>query len=510
MLASVQHNDKMFECEFLVIRNGAQPLIGRDVLDKMNFNFVLNSINSLEVDKLVAEYSELFKDELGHYNYGKIHFEVKPGTKPIFCKPRRIPLAFVDSVDKELDRLIEQGVLEWVPNSDWGTPIVPVQKRNSKDVRVCVDYKVTINRHLDDLKVPLPNIENIFAQLNGGVYFSRLDLKNAYNQLELDEDSQMLLAWSTHRGVFKCKRMSFGTKTACAQFQSTMDRTLQGCKGTVCFFDDILVTGVTISDHLTNLKAVFERLVDAGFRLNLAKCEFFQEKIKYLGHVIDKHGLHKDNSKVQAIIEAQRPTNVTETKAYVGLINYYARFFPNLAMILAPFYGLLKKDAKFKWTSECESAFEMVKEVVASDRVLAHFNPAVPVKLVCDASEKGVGAALFHVFESGEEKPIAFVSRILSPCQRRYSVIDREAMAIFFGVKKFSHFLLGRKFILQTDHRPLVALFGEKRGIPEMAAGRLQRWSVFLSNFDFDIQYIPDQRECRFLISFSDGSRTDR
>lgn len=270
-----------------------------------------------------------------------------------------------------------------------------------------------------------------------------------------------------------------------------MDRTLQGCKGTVCFFDDILVTGTTVADHLNNLESVFERLMDAGFRLNLTKCEFFQEKIKYLGHVIDRNGLHKDESKVQAIIEAQRPTNSTETKAYVGLINYYSRFFPNLATVLAPFYGLLKKDVKFIWSSECESAFKMVKKIVASDRVLTHFDPAVPVKLVCDASDKGIGAALFHVFDSGEEKPIAFISKILSPCQRRYSVIDREALAIFFGVKKLAHFLLGRKFTLQTDHKPLVALFGEKRGIPEMAAGRLQRWSVFLSNFEFDIQYIP-------------------
>lgn len=131
-----------------------------------------------------------------------------------------------------------------------------------------------------------------------------------------------------------------------------------------------------------------------------------------------------------------------------------------------------------------------MKRIIASDEVLVHFDPELTVKLVCDASQHGVGAALMHVFANGTERPIAFASRTLAKSERNYSTIDREALAIHFGVSKYSHFLIGRKFILKTDHKPLIAIFGDKRGIPAMAAGRLQRWSVYWSNFDFTIEYI--------------------
>lgn len=436
---------------------------------KICFGFVTNSLESKDVDKLISEFGELFNDELGCYKFGNINFEVEPGTKPIFCKPRKVQLAFQQNVNDELDRLVKEGVLEPVPNADWGTPIVPILKKDSKDVRVCVDYKTTINPLLVDVKVPLPDIDDIFACLSGGIYFSKLDMKNAYNQLPLDESSQMLLAWTTHKGVF-------GTKTACAHFQATMSKVLHGCNGTVCFCDDISVTGTTMESHMSNLREVFQRLLNAGFRLNLKKCVFFQEKIHYLGHVIDKHGLHKNETKVAAVQKAPPPTNVNEVKAFVRLVNYYGRFFPNLSQVLSPFHNLLKKDTKFVWNDECVKAFEAVKKTIASDQVLVHYNGNLPIKLVCDASNKGIGAAIFHVMPNGEDRPIAFASKTLNKSQQNYFVIDREALAIFYGVKKFSHYLL-------------ITIFGNKRGIPAMAASRLQRWSVYLSNYDFNIQY---------------------
>lgn len=253
------------------------------------------------------------------------------------------------------------------------------------------------------------------------------------------------------------------------------------------------MTGASQQKHLDNLKAVFDRLLEAGFRLNLDKCVFFQEKVKYLGHVIDKNGLHKDDDKVSAILNAPRPTTAAEVKAYAGLINYYGRFFPNLASVLSPFYQLLKKDGKFKWTTECEKAYITVKKVIASDNVLTHYNPKLPIKLICDASQNGIGAAIFHVMPNGEELPIAFASKTLSPSQQNYSTIDREALAIYFGVNKYEHYLLGRPFIIQSDHKPLITIFGEKKGIPAMAASRLQRWAIYLSNFDFKIEHISGQ-----------------
>lgn len=407
----------------------------------MNFSFVINSIENVNMDNIIREFSDIFKDELGCYKQGKVHLEIEAGAKPIFCRPRKVPLAFVEGVNKEIDRLVEEGVLVQVTDAQWGTPIVPVLKKDSKEIRVCVDYKTTINPHLKDYKVPLPNIDEIFSKLNGGVYFTKLDLKNAYNQLELDEESQMLTAWSTHKGVFKCTRMPFGAKVSCAHFQSIMDKILLGCKGTACFYDDILITGTTVSEHLSNLREVFRRLSDAGLRLNLKKCVFFQDRVIYLGRVIDKEGLRKDKGKVKAIIYEPRSTDVVGVQSYIGLINYYGHFFPQKSSILAPFHKLLEKNSKFEWTKQCEIAYQLTKEIVASDRVLVHYNPEWPVVLVCDASQYGVGAAIFHVLPDKTEKPIAFASKTLLKAQRNYSTIDREALAIFFGVNKFSHYL---------------------------------------------------------------------
>lgn len=280
--ATVRYGDKEHECAFLIIENGGKPLIGRDILNKINFEISINSITNVNLDKLVKKYHELFDSKLGCYKYGKAKFEVGENTIPIFVKPRRVPLAFQDDVNSELDRLVREGVLVPIENSDWGTPIVPILKKDGK-LRVCVDYKATINSHLIDVKFVVPNIDDIFAALCGGVYFSKLDLRNAYNQIEVDDASQDLLAWSTHKGVFACKRMSFGAKTACAIFQSTMSKVLQGCPSTVVFFDDILVTGRTIEEHLKNLENVFQKLTAAGFKLNLKKCAFFEKKNQIFG-----------------------------------------------------------------------------------------------------------------------------------------------------------------------------------------------------------------------------------
>lgn len=214
---------------------------------------------------------------------------------------------------------------------------------------MCVGYKSTINPFLQDVKCLIPNIEDIFAALSGGVVFTKLDLRTAYNQIEVDDENQLLLAWSTHKGVYACKRMSFGAKTACAIFTSIISKVLQGVPGCVCFFDDILVTGRTFKEHMKNLELVFQRL---SFKINLEKCEFFKQKVKYLGHVIDVNGLHKDKDKIKAIIDASPPSNVTEVKAFAVLVNFNARFFPNLAQALFPIYELIKKSTTFKWNSK--------------------------------------------------------------------------------------------------------------------------------------------------------------
>ncbi|XP_060804324.1 uncharacterized protein K02A2.6-like [Amyelois transitella] len=238
-----------------------------------------------------------------------------------------------------------------------------------------------------------------------------------------------------------------------------MEETLRGVPNTVVFLDDIAVTGATRAIHLCNLRQVLKRLKDMGLTVKIEKCKFLQNSVKYLGYIIDKTGLHPDPKKVDAIANAPRPADVTQLKSFLGILNYYGKFIPNLSIMLHPLLKLLKKDVLWEWSTECESAFNEAKQALLSDRVLAHYEEGRPLVLSVDSSAYGVGAVLAHALPDGE-RPVSCASRTLNQAEKHYSQLDKEALAIFFG------------------------------GIPQTAASRLQRWAVRLAAYDFKVEFI--------------------
>ena len=218
-----------------------------------------------------------------------------------------------------------------------------------------------------------------------------------------------------------------------------------------------------------------------------------QTSVEYLGHRIDAEGLHTTDSKLTAITQAPTPRNVQELRSFLGLLNYYGKFIPNLATILHPLNRLLQHGHRWEWSTECTRAFQHAKDMLTSSSVLAHFDPTLPIKLAADASAYGVGAVIAHVQPDGSEKPIAFASRTLSPSERNYAQIEKEALALVFGVKKFHQYLYGRRFTLVTDHKPLMTILGPKKGIPSLAAARLQRWAVLLAAYQYEIEFKATQ-----------------
>ena len=204
---------------------------------------------------------------------------------------------------------------------------------------------------------------------------------------------------------------------------------------------------------------------------------------------MDKEGLHAALGKLKAIQAAPAPTNIRELRSFLGLINYYGRFIANLSSILHPLNTSLKLGVKWEWTQECDRAFNLAKKQLLSSQVLAHFNPELSICLATDASAYGLGAVLSHHMPNGEERPIAFASRTLSPVERNYSQLEKEALSIIFGIKKFHQYIYGRSFTLLTDHKPLVTILGPKSGIPTLAAAKLQRWSIYLSAYSFKIGF---------------------
>ena len=338
-------------------------------------------------------------------------------------KPRPVAYSLKPKVEEELDKLEKQGIIYKVDTSEWATPIVAIPKKDSS-VRICGDFKVTLNPALQVDQYPLPKIEDIFANLAGGEKFTKLDLRQAYLQLHLSEDSKPLLTINTHKGLYRYHRMTYGISPAPSIWQRTIDTILQSLPGVQCILDDMIITGKNDAEHLANLDRVLQRLEQYGSRVNKDKCFFMQERVTYCGHEIYKSGLWKTKDKVDAVLNAPVPQNVAQLRSFLGLINYYNRYLPNLAPVIKPLNELLEKNRKWVWFDACQKAFENVKQLITSEPVLTHYDPKAPVRLACDASPYGLGAVLSHVMSDGSEKPIAFASRSLTKAERNYAQID--------------------------------------------------------------------------------------
>lgn len=498
-VAKISYSNMCNEIKIYVMKNGGPSLLGRDFMVKFKMYFVLaNNINycnsvddGKEVQHLLDLYPDVWKNEVGCFNKFEVELQLKENTTPKFFKPRTVPFALRDRVSKEIDRLVNLGILIPVSYSEYATPIVPVLKENGK-LKIAGDFSCTLNKDLKVDKYPLPRIEEVFSKIGGGESYSKIDLSNAYNQFKLSKSSQKLTTINTHKGLFAYTRLVYGLANAPAIFQKAMETLLSGLEGVSVWLDDICITGPTKQIHLSRLQEVLRRLQDAGLCLQKDKCAFFKESVTYLGYVIDRNGLRTCPTKVEAIIKAPAPASVLDVKRFLGVVNYYRNFIPNASSLLSPLHELLCAGTEWQWRKEQQAAFECVKRELASPRVLAHFNPQAPLVLTVDAGPRGLGAVLAHRDTESRERPIAFASRSLSASEKNYSQIQKEATAIIFGVKHFHQYLYGREvpFILKTDHRPLLSIFGKGNGVAVTAALRLQRYALILSAYNYTVQYI--------------------
>ena len=350
--------------------------------------------------KLLHDYSDVFRDKLGTITLFKAPLVVSSSTVPRFHHPRPVAYALQPQINQQLDRIEKAGVLQHVMHSDWAAPIVMVPKRDGQ-VRVCGDYKTTVKSMLDLDQYPLPRPEDLFASLAGGKSFSTLDLSHVYNQLVLNNNSGKYLTINTHRGLYQYHCLPFGVASAPSIFQKAMETILQGMEGIICYLDDILVSGKTKEEHLTNLGKVLQRLQEHGIRAKRAKCTFLKTSVQYLGHIIDSHGLHATEEKLDAIVHALAPKNVHKLRSFLRLPNYYSHFIPNLLSLLHPLNHLLRHNVTWRWTKACSKAFECAKEEIVSLNVLVQYDSTGLIRLAADASVYGLGAVITHVMDDG-------------------------------------------------------------------------------------------------------------
>lgn len=226
--------------------------------------------------------------------------------------------------------------------------------------------------------------------------FTKLDLSQAYQQVELDVNSKQYLTINTHKGLYQVNRHPYGVASAPAIFQKLMDQVLQGIDGVICYLDDILITGQDTETQMNHLEEVLKRLKCYNLKVKREKCAFFQHSVSYLGHVIDAEGIHPIQEKCEAIANAAVPTTTTKLKSFLSLLSYNGKIIPNLSTIIAPMTVLLQKDVKWEWSVSCQTAFEEAKKQLLSSKVLVHYNPELPLILACDASPFGIGAVISH------------------------------------------------------------------------------------------------------------------
>nr|XP_039263303.1 uncharacterized protein K02A2.6-like [Styela clava] len=481
-----------------VVRNSnrCKPLLGRNWLKhiKLDWNSIFKiNYSDVKISTLLDKYPELSSPGLGCAKT-EAKLEIDDSVKPKFYKPRPVPLALKELVEAELDRQVEIGVLKPCKTSDWAAPMVTVLKADQKSVRLCGSYDLTVNKASRLEQYPLPKVDELLTKFAGGEKFSVIDLKEAYLQIPLAEESQKYTVVNTHKGLFTTNRLVYGISSAPAIFQRYLETLLGDIAGVGVFQDDIGVTGSSDKEHIARLEEVFKRLTNEGLKINPNKCKWMVSEITYLGYRINKLGVQPTEDNLRAVLDAPEPQNIHQLRSYLGMLNYYGKFIKNLSTVAAPLYELLRSNVRWHWNKRQVEAFKKTKSLLCNAPCLAHFDGNAAVIVSADASPYGIGAVLSVITQEGE-RPVAFASRSLSKPERNYSQLDREGLALVFAVTKFHSFLYGRPFVLETDHKPLLGLLGKNKPLPDAAPPRMIRWKVLLDGYQYELVYVPGKNQ---------------
>lgn len=436
---------------------------------------------------LLHRYRHLFaqQDTPAHRTHLVTHSIDTANAHPIKLPPRRISPHMADTVQQELNSMLDADVIQ-PSNSPWAAPVVLVRKKNG-GVRFCIDYRKLNAVTVQDAH-PIPRMDDTLDCLAGARLFSTLDLKSGYWQIPMADDDKCKTAFSTPYGLYQFNVMPFGLVNAPATFQRLMHMVLAGLEWKTClaYMDDINTFSTTVNEHLDRLEEVFSRLSEAGLTLNPAKCSLFRSSVGYLGHVISGEGVATDPSKISTVVSWPTPSCSKDLSSFLGLASYYRRFVPNFASIAAPLFCLTRKGKEFHWTSDCQHAFECLKALLTAAPILAYPDFTRPFVLDTDASDTGIGAVLSQVHDDGREHVIAYGSHPLTKSQRNYSTTRKELLAVVTFVESFRHYLLYKPFTIRTDHGSLQWLHNFKE-----PNGQLARWIERLADYTFTIEHRP-------------------
>ena len=445
-----------------------------------------------QILQLLTEYQDIFSQH--DHDYGLCNLpgcehtiDIIPNSQPVRSPPHRATPTMREVIEKETRDMLQQGIIR-ESSGEWTSPVVMSPKKDGS-WRFCVSYKkvndITVADHY-----PLPNVADCFDSLSGSRLYSTLDLAAGYWQIPMKEEDKCKTGFVNHLGTYEFERLPFGLTNSPARFMRTMDILLKGLKWSTClvYLDDVITFSKTFSEHLERLTDIFRRFRRANLKLKPKKCHLLKQRIEFLGHEVSADGISPMPSKVKAIKDFPRPTSVKTLQSFLGLANYYRKFYKqNFAILAKPLYQLTEKPKRkdFTWRAEHETAFQALKNAIIEDITLAYPDFSKPFVVQTDAAQFGIGACLMQRQDDGSLRPISFASRTLSKREIQYSTIEKETAAILFACETFYPYLYGKHFTLQCDHKPITYLKVNQHKNP-----RLSRWLTKLQEFDFDIIHL--------------------
>lgn len=457
---------------------------------KILSNSTPNEFNE-DMTNLFREYDDIFameQDKMTINNFYEQKFNLLDGS-PVYVKNYRLPETQKDEINRQVNKLIDNNLIE-PSSSSYNSPIILVPKKstdNTKKWRMCIDYRM-LNKKLSPDKFPLPRIDEILDQLGRTKYFSILDLYSGFHQIPIEKESRPITAFSTNNGAFQWKVLPFGLNVAPNSFMRMMNIAFSGLQPHQAFIymDDIIVIGCSKNHHIKNLVSVFETCRKYNLKLNPLKCKFFKNEVNFLGHRCTANGILPDNSKIEAVRQYETPTDKDSTKRFVAFANYYRKFIRNFAELANPLNNLTRKNTEFIWTENCETSFQKIKDQLISPPILQYPDFSKQFVVTVDASNIACGAVLSQITDNGDDLPISFISKAFQKGEKNKPTIEKELIAIHFAITTFRPYLYGTHFLVKSDHKPLIYLYKKKN-----PASKLTNIRLDLEEYDFIITHVP-------------------
>lgn len=472
--------------EILVVQNvinETKPIETVDeILKASQLDSILSQSQIKEIQAVVLQFREIFNKKPGKTNLVLHDIELTK-EEPIFCKPYRFSPRQKEILRKEINQMLEDHIIE-EGTSDYLSPMILVEVEG-KDPRPCVDYR-KLNNITKTKFYPIPNIEERIERVAQAKYITILDLAKGYWQIEMTPRASRYATFVTPFGIYRPLRMAFGLRNAPFDFCSLMAKIFKDIPFACHYLDDIAVISNTWEEHVNQITMVLQIIKDTGLTVKPSKCKFAQEKVQYLGHMVGQGELSPLEAKIKAILDFPQPQSKTEIRRLIGMISYYRKYLPNISETLMPLTSLTKgkeRKGKIIWNENCENAFNEIKKMLTTKPVLKAPNFDKPFILLTDASNYGIGVILCQEDEKGEEHPIVYLSRQLNKSEQNFAVIERECLAIYWGISKLKYYLDGMiPFKIVTDHNPLVYLRNKM-----CINSRITRWILSIQSYDFEV-----------------------